>query len=164
MKHKILILAVWLYVITPVCAQTSDLARLLQEREKIYQSYDSLSRENNALFGGRSKKDYQQMVLSLHHIISKDNEIIREVRRTSFEKESNLFGQTRLNSDRASELQAEVNRLNNQLKFKSKELQEEKSASEALIGSLHTLQVGIFILTALVVGIGYFMYQQRKKS
>ncbi|MDJ1505991.1 hypothetical protein [Xanthocytophaga agilis] len=144
-------------------AQSADLGRLLQERDQLYHAYDSLGKEKNAFFGGRSKKDLQNMILALHRIISKDNEIIREVRRTSYQKESNLFGQNRASSDRIYDLDQQVTSLTNQLKRKNTELQDQQAAMGELLGAMRKLQIGVVVLTALVIGIGFYMFRQRRK-
>jgi|GEM_PF-6127744 len=163
MKTTIPILLFTLFATGLVQAQSVDMARLLQERDQLYHVYDSLGREQNALFGGRSKKDLQNMILALHGIIAKDNEIIREVRRTSYQKENNLFGQNRASSDRIYELDQQVITLTNQLKRKNAELLEQQSATSDLLGAMHKLQFGVMGLTALIIGIGFYLYRQRRK-
>ena len=143
-------------------AQNVDIGKLLQERDLIYRSYDSLGREKNALFGGRSKKDFQQMVLSLHRIINKDNEIIREVRRTSYQKESNLFGQNRATADRSYALEQEVNSLSAQVKRKAAQVKEEQSATADLVSSLRKMQVGVIVLVALLIGLSLYVVRTRR--
>ena len=143
-------------------AQNVDIGKLLQERDLIYRSYDSLGREKNALFGGRSKKDFQQMVLSLHRIINKDNEIIREVRRTSYQKESNLFGQNRATADRSYALEQEVNSLSAQVKRKASQVKEEQSATADLVSSLRKMQVGVIVLVALLIGLSLYVVRTRR--
>ena len=163
MKKKIKTLFLVLLTAGMAQAQSIDLARLLQERDELYQVYDSLGREKNALFGGRSKKDLQSMILALHRIIAKDNEIIREVRRTSYQKENNLFGQNRASSDRIYELDQQVTTLTNQLKRKNAELLEQQSATADLLGAMRKLQFGVMGLTALIIAIGFYLYRQRRK-
>ncbi len=163
MKRQVFIVIFILFGKSLSVAQTPDLGRLLQERDQLYQAYDSLGREKNALFGGRSKKDLQSMVLALHRIIAKDNEIIREVRRTSYQKENNLFGQNRASSDRIYELDQQVVTLTNQLKRKNAELREQQSTTGELLGSMRKLQVGVMVLTAIIIGIGYYLYRQRRR-
>ncbi len=143
-------------------AQSVDIGKLLQERDQIYRAYDSLGREKNALFGGRSKKDFQQMVLSLHRIINKDNEIIREVRRTSYQKENNLFGQNRATADRSYALEQEVNSLSAQVKRKSAELKEEQSATADLVSSLRKMQIGVIVMVALLIGLSLYVVRTRR--
>lgn len=144
-------------------AQNADLGKMLQERDRLYQNYDSLGREKNALFGGRSKKDFQQMVISLHRIIAKDNEIIREVRRTSYQKENNLFGQNRVTSDRLYELDRETASLGAQIKRKDAQLKQEQSATADLVSSLRKMQIGVIALAALLVGLGLYVVRSRRR-
>jgi hypothetical protein len=163
MKRQVFAFVLILFGLNISLGQSVDLGRLLQERDQLYQSYDSLGREKNALFGGRSKKDLQNMVLALHRIIAKDNEIIREVRRTSYQKENNLFGQNRVSSDRIYELDQQVTMLTNQLKRKTTELREQQDATGELISSMRKLQVGVMVLTAIIIGFGYYSYRQRRR-
>lgn len=163
MKRQVFAFVLILFGLNISLGQSVDLGRLLQERDQLYQSYDSLGREKNALFGGRSKKDLQNMILALHRIIAKDNEIIREVRRTSYQKENNLFGQNRVSSDRIYELDQQVTTLTNQLKRKTTELREQQDATGELISSMRKLQVGVMVLTAIIIGFGYYSYRQRRR-
>lgn len=161
-RKPLLIAAALIFAIRISGAQSADIGRLLQERDQIYRAYDSLGREKNALFGGRSKKDFQQMVLALHRIINKDNEIIREVRRTSYQKENNLFGQNRATADRLYQLEQETASLSAQVKRKAAQLREEQSATADLVSSLRRMQIGIIVLVALLVGLSLYVVRTRR--
>ncbi|MCU0352824.1 MAG: hypothetical protein MUD08_03650 [Cytophagales bacterium] len=162
MRKIVFCLFVTVFSIGFASAQSADLGRLLQERDQLYHQYDSLGREKNALFGGRSKKDLQNMILALQRIIAKDNEIIREVRRTSYQKESNLYGQSRAAGDRIYDLESRVSALTSQLKRRNNELADQQAATADLIGSMRKLQIGVMLLTAVIVGGAYYMYRKRR--
>ncbi len=163
MRRQVFTFLLILFGASVSMAQAVDLGKLLQERDQLYQAYDSLGREKNALFGGRSKKDLQNMILALHRIIAKDNEIVREVRRTSYQKENSLFGENRASVDRIYELDQQVTSLNNQLKHKITELRDEQTATFELLGSMRKMQVAVIVLTAIIIGMVYYMYRQRRR-
>jgi len=138
-------------------------AQLLEERDRLYQQYDQNLAQRNALFGGKSKKDLGETIRTLEGIIAKDNELIREVRLLSVQRQSAVIGQNQATISRLYELEQEVSRLKTRVGATTAQLktrQADKAALQANVAELRRMVVG---LSAVVAGLlGYTAWLRRK--
>src|SRR5436190_1450134 len=81
--------------VCPMLAQ-QKLDTLLVERKELYKNYEELQEIKSGFLGMQSKDDLKNIIETLDAIISKDNEIVREIYRThqeetmTFKKEQTL--------------------------------------------------------------------------
>ncbi len=138
-------------------AARKELFDLLEERRKLFNSYDSTLKKKSGFFGNRTKNDMRQSHTTLQNIVDIDNRIMNSLERVidtkNFEKTSLTFDQN-TNQDR----------INNLLKVNEVTLiQNEKLLAEKKQMSSNILKMKFyFVFIFLIIGgLLYMLFKKR---
>jgi CRISPR/Cas system-associated endoribonuclease Cas2 len=167
-KNFLALLCLLLFSIPPTFAQ-DNMAKLLQERDKLYEAYEHYENQNSSLFGKKSKKDLLNIINTLKEIIQKDSEIIREVRlrgsqvrMQSTQKESSYIAQNHQTAQLISNLNNDVEKLTAQVKLKNSELLTQREYYAVLENDFTLYKIITGILAVTVIGLA--IYVRRLKA
>lgn len=138
-------------------AARKELFDLLEERQKLFNNYDSSLKKKSGFFGNRTKNDMRQSHATLQDIVDIDNKVMNSLERVidtkNFEKTSLTFDQN-TNQDR----------INNLLKINEVTLiQNEKLLAEKKIMSSEILKMKFYFVLLFLI-IAFLLYKLLKKK
>lgn len=92
-------------------ATAQRLSRLMQERDQLYQDWEYYKSQNNAFFGGKSKEDLSNIIEVQQQIITKDNDILEEVRTVHVNTQKGIQKELEATQDQLSTAKAKIGEL-----------------------------------------------------
>jgi len=149
------IFSLWMATFQSPNLETAKLEKLVQERQALHQQWQISESKKSGIFGNRTKKDMIETNDWLERIISKDNQIIEELKFTG-KVETAIIGQEKEDYKTITQsLERDVQVLKRALAEKEKEV--ESKLSERRIFEWATL---IFFLCS--AGMAWWIYRNRR--
>ena len=163
----ILILFVCAIVISPGTihadersAARKELFELLENRQKLFDNYNSSLKKKSGIFGNRTKNDMRASHATLQDIVDIDNKIMNSLKRVidtkNYEKTSLTYDQIS-NQDRINNL-LKVNEVT--LKQNEKLLDEKKELKSEIL----LMKFYLVILILIIAGLLYMLLRRRKNE
>ncbi|MEX0967768.1 MAG: hypothetical protein WD077_11060 [Bacteroidia bacterium] len=141
-----------------VHAPTQMLDTLFKEREKVYSKAKDIYEQNNALFGGKAKRDLIEAIEELKRVVAIDNKIVLEVERLRFTNEFERFsaeGEMLESMQRVEELEQANLQLQDKLTEQKAQLLE--TQNQLASGKQSRVMQG-FLIVLLFLSNGVFIY------
>ncbi|SDD61567.1 hypothetical protein SAMN04488104_104141 [Algoriphagus faecimaris] len=135
--------------------ESARLERLVSERERLVNEWQASESKKSGIFGNRTKKDMTETNDWLKRILTKDTQIIEELK-LSGRIETAVIGQEKEDYKTITlSLERDVQALKRALNDRDKTIQE-------MLSSRRTFEwtTVVFFLTTL--GLGYWMYRSKK--
>ena len=175
MKKKVLtaFFAVLMFCSFVAQAQSPELERLLNEREKLIEEYKYYNSQNSNFWGKKSKNDLLNIIETLKKIINKDSEIVAAVRAENIKTKATQEvtqelsqiqdqGNKQMLLDRIYDLEREVTSLRNLNKTKErkvtdlqdrlKEVREQKYNHDR-ITTIVSVVAGLLLLYTIILHV-----------
>lgn len=151
-----LILFLWIgSFVQTESGESARLERLVSERERLVNEWQASESKKSGIFGNRTKKDMTETNDWLKRILTKDTQIIEELK-LSGRIETAVIGQEKEDYKTITlSLERDVQALKRALNDRDKTIQE-------MLSSRRTFEwtTVVFFLTTL--GLGYWMYRSKK--
>lgn len=134
---------------------SAKLERMVQERQALHSQWQASESKKSGIFGNRTKKDMKETNDWLERIISKDNQIIEELK-LSGKIETAVIGQEKEDYKAITlSLEQDVQALKRALREKDRTIEEMHSNRRTFEWT-----TVIFFLTTL--GLGFWIYKSKK--
>lgn len=137
-------------------AGDAKLQLMIQERDQLQAQWKESESKKSGIFGNRTKKDMLGTIEWLERILSKDNQIMDELRMIG-SIESSVLGQE--NKD----YQTIAFRLENQLQALKRAVAEKDQEIQSKVTERRTFEWISFILFLTCLGLGFWVYRLRKR-
>lgn len=135
----------------------AKLERMVQERDQLHAQWRSSESKKSGIFGNRTKKDMVETNQWLERIVSKDNQIMDELRMIGSIETTVISQEKEDYKSITLKLEQDVQALKRALSERDKQI--EKKLSERRTFEWTTL---IFFLST--VGLGWWIYKNKKAS
>jgi hypothetical protein len=137
-------------------AGDAKLQLMIQERYQLQAQWKESESKKSGIFGNRTKKDMLGTNEWLERILSKDNQIMDELRMIG-SIESSVLGQEK------EDYQTIAFRLENQLQALKRAVAEKDQEIQSKVTERRTFEWISFILFLTCLGLGFWVYRLRKR-
>jgi hypothetical protein len=137
-------------------AGDAKLQLMIQERDQLQAQWKESESKKSGIFGNRTKKDMLGTNEWLERILSKDNQIMDELRMIG-SIESSVLGQEK------EDYQTIAFRLENQLQALKRAVAEKDQEIQSKVTERRTFEWISFILFLTCLGLGFWVYRLRKR-
>ena len=136
-------------------AGDAKLQLMIQERDQLQAQWKNSESQKSGIFGNRTKKDMIETNEWLERILSKDNQIMDELRMIG-SIESSVLGQEKEDYKTISF------RLENQVQSLKRALTERDGQIKEKLAERRTFEWTTFILFIVCLGLGFWIYRLKK--
>jgi hypothetical protein len=136
-------------------AGDAKLQLMIQERDQLQAQWKNSESQKSGIFGNRTKKDMIETNEWLERILSKDNQIMDELRMIG-SIESSVLGQEKEDYKTISF------RLENQVQALKRALTERDGQIKEKLAERRTFEWTTFILFIVCLGLGFWIYRLKK--
>jgi len=136
-------------------AGDAKLQLMIQERDQLQAKWKNSESQKSGIFGNRTKKDMIETNEWLERILTKDNQIMDELRMIG-SIESSVLGQEKEDYKTISF------RLENQVQALKRALIERDGQIKEKLAERRTFEWTTFILFFVVLGLGFWIYRLKK--
>jgi hypothetical protein len=136
-------------------AGEAKLQLMIQERDQLQAQWKNSESQKSGIFGNRTKKDMIETNEWLERILSKDNQIMDELRMIG-SIESSVLGQEKEDYKTISF------RLENQVQALKRALTERDGQIKEKLAERRTFEWTTFILFLTCLGLGFWIYRTKK--
>jgi hypothetical protein len=163
---KYALLALIIILSLPSFAQTlqdaqNELNILIQKRSELFQEWKRNKYENNAFFGGKSKKDLQRIIQTQQTIINIDNEIMQAIQNVESQRTSAVTAKKDFLSDRTLQFDQEQKRMQNLIMQRDNKIKSQNEKLDDQESTIKYLSIGLFTSIALLMGLNYFRFAKK---
>lgn len=136
---------------------SAKLERLVEERQSLHAQWQASESKKSGIFGNRTKKDMKETNDWLERIISKDNQIVEELK-LSGKIETAVIGQEKDDYKTITlSLEQDVQALKRALGERDKTIEE-------MLSNRRTFEWTTLIFFLTTLGLGYWIYRSKKRS
>ena len=132
----------------------------MEERDRLYEEWEYFEDQNNAFWGGKSKEDLSNIIGVQKQIISKDNEILEEVRSQHASTQKGLRQELEATQDQLSAAKSKIGELESELAATT----ELYNDSLSDIASQSGYKNSSFIFILLLLGSTVFLLFKLRKA
>jgi hypothetical protein len=136
----------------------NELNILIQKRSELFQEWKRNKDENNAFFGGKSKKDLQRIIQTQQTIINIDNEIMSAIQNVENQRTTTITAKKDFLSDRTLQFDQEQKRMQNLIAQRDNKIKSQTEQIDDLERNIKYLSIALFLGIASLIGIGYFRF------
>lgn len=134
-------------------ANAQGLATLLEQREALYDEWEFYESQNSAFFGGKSKDDLYNIIEVQRQIITKDNEIVEEIKSLNNNNQKALKTEVELTKNELEAANDKIASLKTELESLTELYNETLSDTSSEGSQKNTL----FIVVILLAGVILFL-------
>ena len=134
---------------------SAKLERMVQERQALHQQWQNSESKKSGIFGNRTKKDMIETNEWLERIISKDNQIIEELK-FSGKVETAVIGQEK------EDYKTITISLERDVQILKRALAERDKSIKTMESTRRTFEWTTLIFFRTTLGLGYYVYRIRK--
>ncbi|WP_142603721.1 hypothetical protein [Solitalea koreensis] len=140
----------------------NELNDLIKRRNELFQEWKRNENENNAFFGGKSKKDLQRIIETQQTIINIDNEIMTAIQKVEGQRSSAVIAKRDDLSERTLKFDQEQKRLQNLISQRNYKIRNQDEQLGDLEQRTKNLSYALFICVCLLVALSYFTVAWKK--
>lgn len=134
---------------------SAKLERLVEERQSLHAQWQASESKKSGIFGNRTKKDMKETNDWLERIISKDNQIVEELK-LSGKIETAVIGQEKDDYKTITlSLEQDVQALKRAIGERDKTIEE-------MLSNRRTFEWTTLIFFLTTLGLGYWIYRSKK--
>lgn len=137
-------------------AGEAKLQLMIQERDQLQSQWKNSESQKSGIFGNRTKKDMVETNEWLERILTKDNQIMDELRMIG-SIETTVLGQEK------EDYKAISFRLENQVQALKRAVAERDEQIKEKLSERRTFEWTTFILFVVSISLGIYIYRQRQK-
>ncbi|WP_268035171.1 Clp protease ClpB [Algoriphagus sp. PAP.12] len=150
-------LLLFLFLLSPLQDDNASakLERLVEERQSLHAQWQASESKKSGIFGNRTKKDMKETNDWLERIISKDNQIVEELK-LSGKIETAVIGQEKDDYKTITlSLEQDVQALKRAIGERDKTIEE-------MLSNRRTFEWTTLIFFLTTLGLGYWIYRSKK--
>lgn len=149
------LLAALLFLLQEPSLNGAKLERMVQERDQLHAEWKASESKKSGIFGNRTKKDMIETNQWLERILSKDNQIMDELRMIGSIETTTISQEKDDYKSITLKLEQDVQALKRAVAERDKEIQNKLTERRAIEWALV-----VFFLSTL--GLGYWIYKLKK--
>jgi hypothetical protein len=134
---------------------SAKLERLVEERQSLHSQWQASESKKSGIFGNRTKKDMKETNDWLERIISKDNQIVEELK-LSGKIETAVIGQEK------DDYKTITLSLEQDVQALKRALGERDRTIEEMLSNRRTFEWTTLIFFVTSLGLGYWIYRSKK--
>ena len=138
-------------------SESARLQRLVEERESLFRQWQSSENKKSGIFGNRTKKDMTETNEWLERIITKDNQIIEELK-LSGSIETAVIGQEK------EDYKAITMSLEQDVQALKRALAEKEKVAQERLSDRRTFEWTTVIFFLFTLGLGFWIYKIKKRN